>query len=123
MARQRRIQVAKRKHEAKRHQQKLLSSIYSNYTDVIDRIEPQTSIMEADGTVRFYLPTIDLFRRLTPYSEPTGIVFRDGSFLTVKEIFRYAYPNEDATEADITFSDFSYHYQIPHRGFFFRSSV
>ena len=120
MARQRSVQATKRKHEAKKYQQKLLSAIYSKYTDFIDRIEPQTSIMDADGTVGFYLPIIDQFRHLTPHSQPTGIVFVDGSFLTVKEIFRYDYPNTDATEAEIIKLEFSYHYQIPRQCFFFR---
>ena len=120
MARQRSVQATKRKHEAKRYQQKLLSLLYSKYTNVTDRVESQTSIMAADGTVGFYLPMIDQFRHSTPHSQPVGIIFRDGSFLTVKEVFRYDYPNADATEAEIIKFEFSYHYQIPHRDFFFR---
>ncbi len=76
--------------------------------------------MADDGTGRFYLPTVDRFQRLTPYSQPIGMVFVDGSFLTVKEIFRYDYATEDDAEPSLFRLEFSYHYQIPHRGFFFR---
>lgn len=47
-------------------------------------------------------------------------MFLDGSFLTVKEIFRYDYANEDDAEPRIVRLEFIYQYQIPHRGFFFR---
>ena len=47
-------------------------------------------------------------------------MFLDGSFLTVKEIFRYDYSNQEAAEAEIIQLEFSYQYQIPHSGFFFR---
>jgi hypothetical protein len=76
--------------------------------------------MDDDGTVRFYMPASDRFQCLTPHSQPMGIVFIDGSFLTIKEICRYDYAHEDDTEPSIFRLEFSYHYQIPHRGFFFR---
>jgi hypothetical protein len=119
MARQRRIQATKRKHEANKHQQYLLSVI-QKYADYIAHAEPQTGVISDDGTAHFYFPSRAWFRLLTPDSSPSGIVFLDGSFLTVKEIFRYDYESEDDTEPRIVPLEFSYHYQIPHRGFFFR---
>ena len=49
-----------------------------------------------------------------------GIVFLNGSFLTVKEVFRYDYASPDDAQPRIVPLEFSYHYQIPHRGLFFR---
>lgn len=119
MAKQRRIQATKRKHEAKKYQRKLLLSI-RRYADFIAYVDPQTSIITADGIGQFYLPSSNRFRRSTPHSQPIGIVFLDGSFLTAKEIFRYDYEHEEDTKPRIVQLEFSYHYQIPHRGFFFR---
>jgi hypothetical protein len=50
---------------------------------------------------------------------PNGLVFIDGSFLTIKEIFRYDYANTE-DEPRIIRSEFSYHYQSPPLKFFFR---
>jgi len=50
---------------------------------------------------------------------PNGLVFIDGSFLTVKEIFRYGYDNNE-DKPRIMRSEFSYHYQSPPLKFFFR---
>jgi hypothetical protein len=93
--------------------------VYQNL-DVIDRFDDPTFTVTSDGIGRLYMPSRSAFQHLAPDSPPSGIVFLDGSFLTVKEIFRYGYEHEDDTEADIVRLEFSYHYQIPHRGFFFR---
>jgi hypothetical protein len=74
----------------------------------------------SDGTGHIYIPSQSAFQQLTPHSPPIGIVFVDGSFLTVKEIFRYDYADPGDVEPRIVPSEFSYHYQIPYRGFFFR---
>ena len=96
-----------------------MENIFQHMAYIVD-VHPQTINIAADGTGYFSVPSVHHFQRLTPYSQPIGIVFLDGSFLTVKEIFRYDYPNDETTEADIIQSEFSYHYQIAHRGFFFR---
>jgi hypothetical protein len=54
-----------------------------------------------------------------PLSPPPGIVFNDGSFLVFKQIFRYDYSGE-ATEPEIIYLEYSFHYQIPQHRFFFR---
>ena len=115
----RRIRESKRRHEASRYFQKQVQFVHQ-YLNLIDHFDDPTFTVMSDGTGQIYIPSQSVFQHSTPHSQPIGIVYADGSFLTVKQIFRYGYPNEDATEADITFSEFSYHYQIPHRGFFFR---
>ena len=115
----RRIRASKRRHEATKHFQKQVQFIHQ-HLDVIDHFDDPTFTVMPDGTGQIYIPSQSAFQHSTPHSPPTGIVFIDGSFLTVKEIFRYGYPNEKATEVEIIKSEFSYHYQIPHRGFFFR---
>lgn len=74
-----------------------------------------------DGLSTFYLPSQASFEQSHPHSSASGIVFQDGSFLTVKEIFRYGYVDEETdAEPQIARSEFSYHYQNPDRQFFFR---
>jgi hypothetical protein len=97
----------------------LITEIFK-HTAYLDRIAPQTMNVSRDGRGYFSVPSVDEFQHLTPHSSPSGLIFQDGSFLTIKEIFRYDYANEDDTDPDIVPLEFSYHYQIPHRGFFFR---
>jgi hypothetical protein len=68
----------------------------------------------------FYLPSRAIFERITPLSEPTGLVFMDGSFLVVKEVFEYGYPDNAATEPRLYFHEYGYHYQRPQDRTFFR---
>ncbi|MCZ6678075.1 MAG: DUF6516 family protein [Candidatus Poribacteria bacterium] len=110
---------SKRRHEAARYFQEHVQAVYQKL-DLIDRFDDPTLTVMSDGTGQIYLPSQSAFQRLTPHSPPAGIVFLDGSFLTVKEIFRYDYAHEDDTRPRIMLSEFSYHYHIPHRAFFFR---
>jgi hypothetical protein len=66
------------------------------------------------------MPSRQVFERLTPSSAPVGIVFLDGSFLVIKEIFHYAYASEDAVEPSICHLEYSFHYQRPQENSFFR---
>ncbi|MCZ6680739.1 MAG: DUF6516 family protein [Candidatus Poribacteria bacterium] len=68
----------------------------------------------------FYLPSRAIFERMTPHSDPVGLVFTDGSFLVVKEIFEYGYRHDTATAPQIYFLEYSYHYQRPQDHTFFR---
>jgi len=115
----RRIRDSKRRHEAVRYFQKQVQVVHQNL-DLIDRFDEPTFTVMPDGTGQLYIPSQSAFQRSTPHSPPIGIVFLDGSFLTVKEIFRYDYAHADDTEPRIVPLEFSYHYQVSHRGFFFR---
>jgi len=66
------------------------------------------------------MPSLQVFERLTPSSVPVGIVFIDGSFLAIKEIFHYAYASEDAVEPSICHLEYSFHYQRSQENSFFR---
>ena len=114
----RRISGTKRRHEAHRYTRNLLTTIYQ-YSEFIEHVDTQTIAIASDGSGQFYIPSLNIFQQLVPNSEPIGIVFHDGSFLTIKEIFRYDYVNNEA-EPRIIRSEFSYHYQSPSLKFFFR---
>jgi len=73
-----------------------------------------------DGIGAFYLPSRAVFERITPSSEPTGLVFADGSFLVVKEIFEYGYSDDSVAEPQLYFHEYGYHYQRPQGQMFFR---
>ncbi len=118
MARKR-ISPQKRIHEASRYIRILEDRIYQ-YLDIIIRADPITTRIARDGTGEIYMPSQNIFEHLQPASPPQGIVFRDGSFLTFKEIFRYDYASEDAPEPIIIHTEYSFHYQTPLRHFFFR---
>ena len=117
--RKRRIKDTKRRHEAERYTRELTETIF-RHTAYIVNVDDYTMNIAVDGRGYFSVPSIHRFQHLTPHSLPTGIVFLNGSSLTVKEIFRYDYARPDDTEPRIVPLEFSYHYQIPHRGFFFR---
>jgi len=68
----------------------------------------------------FCLPSRTTFERITPDSEPTGLIFPDGSFLVAKDIFHYDYLDDDATEPEICHLEYAYHYQRPQDNSFFR---
>jgi len=114
----RRINESKRRHEARRYTRRLHDAIFQ-YSDIIRHISPQTINIARDGTGRFYILSASEFEHLFPNSPETGIVFIDGSFLAVKEIFRYDYTETD-NEPCIIRSEFSFHYQSPALQSFFR---
>jgi len=73
-----------------------------------------------EGIGAIYIPSLQIFERITPSSAPIGIVFIDGSFLVIKEIFQYDYASEDAVEPSICHLEYSFHYQRPEENTFFR---
>ncbi len=115
----RRISDSKRRHEANRYIRQLMVKLY-DYADWVASVDVPTTSVDGNGTGRIYVPSQLAFEHLHPHSAPVGIVFQDGSFLAVKEIFRYDYASETDDEPQIVRSEFSYHYQSPRRRFFFR---
>ncbi|MBM3238958.1 hypothetical protein FJZ31_21915 [Candidatus Poribacteria bacterium] len=115
----RRISQRKRVHEAKRHIQIVEGRIYRHF-DMIDHIDRITTRIASDGTGSIYMPSVDIFEHINPKSPPQGIVFNDNSFLVFKEIFHYDYLSEEATEPKIIQIEYSFHFQMPQRRFFFR---
>ena len=115
----RRISNSKRRHEANRYIRQLMIKLY-DYTDWIASIDVPTTSVDENGIGRVYVPSQSVFEYLHPRSKPMGIVFNDGSFLVIKEIVCYDYASETDNEPQIVHSEFSFHYQSPHRQFFFR---
>jgi hypothetical protein len=94
--------------------------VWPQYTEIMTQMDPVTTNIRNDGVGVFYLPSRAIFERITPNSEPVGLVFTDGSFLVVKQIFEYGYPDDVATEPTIYFHEYGYHYQRPADQTFFR---
>ncbi len=88
--------------------------------DFVAYIEPFTWRVERDGTGLLYVPSLAAFERLTPDAPPTGVVMRDGSFMAVKLIVRFDYPDDKAREPRIIYVEYSFHYQRPQDCTFFR---
>lgn len=115
----RRLRKSKKKHEANKHLQEQ-TRVLAKYTEIIAHMDAVTVNIRDNGVGAFYLPSRAIFERITPRSEPIGLVFTDGSFLVVKEIFEYDFPDDSATEPHIYFHEYGYHYQRPQEQNFFR---
>ncbi|MCS6859733.1 MAG: DUF6516 family protein [Abditibacteriales bacterium] len=95
-------------------------------TDFVAYIEPFTWRVERDGTGLLYVPSLATFERLTPDATPTGVVMRDGSFMAVKLVVRFDYPDgvgrstSASREPCIVYVEYSFHYQRPQDCTFFR---
>lgn len=115
----RRLRKSKKKHEANKHLQEQ-SPVFTKYSEIIAYMDTVTTNIRDDGISVFYLPSRAVFERIMPRSEPIGLVFTDGSFLVVKEVFEYGYPDNSATEPHLYFHEYGYHYQRPQEQTFFR---
>jgi hypothetical protein len=83
-------------------------------------VEPLTLNLSNDGVGEVYLPSRSTFEKMNPQSQPTGLVFADGSFLTFYEVVCFDYQEESATEPVIYRLKYGFHYQRPEDCFFFR---
>ncbi len=81
---------------------------------------PLTLRISNEGVGEVYLPSRSTFEHIRPQSQPAGLVFADGSFLTFFEVVRFGYRDESAAEPAIYRLKYSYHYQRPADHFFFR---
>ena len=115
----RRIRRQKKIHEARRYIHAVETQIYK-YTTICARIDKITTRIATNGVGSIYMPSVNIFQHLSPMSPPQGIIFNDGSFLVFKEIFHYDYLSEDVPEPTIVHFEYSFHYQMPERNFFFR---
>jgi len=83
----RRLRKSKKKHEANKHLQEQ-SHVFANYSEIIAHMDTVTTNIRDDGISAFYLPSRSIFERITPRSEPIGLVFIDGSFLVMTRVFQ-----------------------------------
>ncbi|MBM3242415.1 hypothetical protein FJZ31_39655 [Candidatus Poribacteria bacterium] len=115
----RQLRKSKKIHEARKHWHKQ-TYILAKYAEIIAHRDAVTTGIRDDGVGAFYLPSRAIFERITPRSEPIGLVFTDSSFLVAKEVFEYGYPDDSATEPQLYFHEYGYHYQCPQEQTFFR---
>jgi hypothetical protein len=104
----RRISLSKKRHEAARFIRERLLRL-QNYSQITERIDLFSTPITNEGIGAIYILSPQVFERLIPSSAPVGVVFIDGSFLVIKEIFQYAYASEDADEPSICHLEYSFH--------------
>ncbi len=114
------VSLTKQKHEVRKYLRGLEGQLFHLMNKEQIFIEPLTVSVSQDGRGEFYLPSRETFEKTNPQSEPTGLIFADGSFLTFFEVVRFGYRDESATEPAIYRLKYSYHYQRPADHFFFR---
>jgi len=67
----------------------LEAELYLFAADVGAVVQPLTVSLTNDGIGQVFLPSRDTFEKISPQSQPTGIVFADSSFLVFYEIVRF----------------------------------
>lgn len=112
------LSAGRRKNEVARFLRKELDLVYS--VPFITYVTSVTSRIDPDGTGIFAIPSLETFERLRPDSQPVSIVFKDGSFLVVKEVVSYDFPSPKVKEPTICYVTYSFHYQRPQDCIYFR---
>ena len=115
-----RLSTSKQKHEVRKYLRQLETELYLFAADVGAAVQPLTVSISNDDIGQVFLPSWDAFEKISPQSQPTGIVFVDGSFLVFYEVVRFGYQYETDTEPKIYRLSYSYHYQRPADHFYFR---
>jgi len=98
----------------------LEAELYLFAADVGAVVQPLTVSLTNDGIGQVFLPSRDTFEKISPQSQPTGIVFADSSFLVFYGIVRFGYQYETDTEPKIYRLSYGYHYQRPADHVYFR---
>ena len=117
---QRRLSKSKQKHEVRKYLRQLEAELYLFAADVGAVVQPLTISISNEGIGEVFLPSRDVFEKISPLSQPIGLVFVDGSFLVFYEIVHFGYRSETATEPTIYRHSYGYHYQRPVDHFYFR---
>jgi hypothetical protein len=112
--------LTKQKHEVRKYLHHLSTTLYSFAARVQAYVDSATISISQDGKGEIYLPAHTIFEKLTPQSDPAGLIFRDGSFLVFQEIVHFGYRNETDSGPTIYRTRYSYHYQRPTDYFYFR---
>lgn len=116
----RRISLAKQRHEISSYLSHLKIRLYTFAAEVSAMVQTPSFTVSNRGVGKAYLPSRDTFQKLTPQSEPAGLIFRDDSFLVFQEIVHFGYRSENDPEPTIYRSRYSYHYQRSADFFYFR---
>lgn len=116
----RKVSLTKQKHEVRTYLRSLEGDLFRFTSERRVFIEPLTVRVSQEGRGEIYLPSQATFEKTSPQSNPTGLIFADGSFLTFFEVVRFGYRDESVTEPAIYRLKYSYHYQRPADYFFFR---
>ncbi len=118
--RRRSISLSKQIHELRKYLRQLEFVLFGFVADTGALIEPITFSISDEGIAEVYLPSSKYFEKISPQSQPAGMIFADGSFLVFYEIIRYGYPDDEAIVPAIYRTKYSYHYQRPIDYFYFR---
>jgi hypothetical protein len=104
----------------RKYLRQLEAELYFFAAEVGAAVQPLTVSISNEGIGEVFLPSRDVFEKISPQNQPTGLVFADGSFLVFYEVVRFGYRNETATEPAIYRLSYGYHYQRPVDHFYFR---
>ena len=116
----RRLSNSKQRHEVRKYLRQLEAELYLFAADVGAAVQPLTISISNEGIGEVFLPTQDIFEKISPQSQPIGLVFMDGSFLVFYEVVRFGYRNETARKPMMYRLSYGYHYQRPADHFYFR---
>ena len=114
------VSLTKQRHEVSKYLHHLKIKLYTFTAKVGAMVDSPTFTVSNRGVGEAYLPSRNIFEKLTPQSEPTGLIFRDGSFLVFQEIVHFGYRDETSPEPTLYRTRYSYHYQRPADHFYFR---
>lgn len=117
---QQRLSVSKQRHEVRKYLRQLEAEVYLFAADIGAAVQPLTVSISNDSVGEVFLPSRDAFQKINPQSQPTGLIFVDGTFLVFYEVVRFGYPSETDTEPRIYRLSYGYHYQRPQDHFYFR---
>ena len=86
---QKHISLTKQKHEVSGYPRHLKIRLYTFAAEVGAMVHAPSFTVSNRGVGEAYLPSRDIFEKLTPQSDPAGLIFRDGSFFVFQEVPRY----------------------------------
>jgi len=110
----------KQQHEVSKYLYALQFQLSTFVVSVRATLEPLTVTISNEGVGEVYVPSRAYFEKMSPRSDPVGLIFPDGSFLVFYEIVRFGYRDERTVEPTIYRLKYGYHYQRNADHFYFR---
>jgi hypothetical protein len=102
-----------------RYFQRWQGDLYSLAVSHVWTVQPLTCAL-MPPRLEIYLPSRGAFEKTAPDSSPAGLIFPGGSFLVAHELVTFDYRDAAAREPTLHRLAYSYHYQRPDDGYYFR---
>jgi hypothetical protein len=120
MPRRKPLSLEKQRHAVAKYLRLLNAKLVDRSHRLKYRFSPMDIGVAPNGVGHILVPSRLSFEKVGPNSLPIGLVFPDGSFLCFKEIVRFDYRDDAATEPSVFCLSYSFHYQRPGDLYFFR---